>query len=1156
MRTPQSFGYEGSDYPYVVLVGDVGSGKSDIAKILAHPGHHDLNFDESKRTANSSNIFWTYDGSMVICDTPDNRAEEAKLTGNIYLAAALALKPVSQVLIVVRTHPDLDTVMASIRKYSEFLFRLDGFDKVMVGVIFQETDEVSNGNIDEICSQATSNLGIGNTILHSKTILQKENLLKHVKGFCTAKTDIMDDFTKFRKVFVIPDKYLEAQGITNLRDTLIRNQEIRREFNKHRKKWKENINYTNLLFEFQSWMRQRILKDCQKAIGYLAEYYETDLDEELGLHSMVEQMMKLAIYDIYLDTAKRQITRDFDVRRCLFCNEYWTNDDGWDSAICGYTLETRCKSDVLGTFTFRWHNSNKELTVNLSHINEKRENIQISPQFGCGRTIHWQSMPQVDLDPDLRHSLTSKRLYTPQSDGMTTSTKTLLVPPTSTETLLVPPTSTKTLLVPPTSTETLLVPSTSTKPLLVPPTSTETLLVPPSSTETLLVPPTSTETLLVPAQITEHSEVYFHYVVLMGEVGVGKSTVVEKLSGIAIPTGKNPRSVTRKYRRYLSYDKTILVSDTPGCNPIEDQLEHNQQIAAALNYRPVSRILITVKADIRLANVMSIVKKFSERLLDFSDEVIGVLVTHMDSVTWESHELKQKITEEFGIECVLYSGKETPREILLGQITSVCIKPVPIKVDEKKFSRLFKINDKKIKIQKEISKEISQIKEMKRKFDQLLINEESTSKNPMINQFIYWIEKKVKEAENKIITSNRFTFQGENEYIERGYMVDMSNRMKLALRSLYDYERKIDTKQVGRTSLVKYTFHWKNGQLRFNESSSKASSRLSKNETSSIVSGDNGKYDTDPLLQTKTSKEEDRRLVKDMIKHCPLEICVDLNKVGKGKHLLSCDIASFDGKMFLVPRIQSRDKQNAIPMTKVSGEHINSYMKQEDSILDGLNNSWDNFTISIGEVFCNNTDSEKRIFSYPEFHFSSNLECNQRKVKQSKYVERTQSEEAQASTGTFRSMLSFLKSKKKVFEHRKYQFEENNECENTNILNAKICNENSDKMSSKLRITIAPTYRDVTKTGRKENTDKIEVEQNDRKLHPRSCYKQEGNHCRIPSVQDIIEGTSSSSIIESTSSSSRSGTTSGAGLRATVPEHHVALEDTLISNPNERFTDI
>ena len=156
MRTPQSFGNEGSDYPYVILVGDVGSGKSDIAKILAHPGYHDLNFDESKRTANSSNIFWTYDGSMVICDTPDNQAEEAKLTGNIYLAAALALKPVSQVLIVVRTHPDLDTVMASIRKYSEFLFRLDGFDKVMVGVIFQKTDEVVNGNIDEIIRHQNS----------------------------------------------------------------------------------------------------------------------------------------------------------------------------------------------------------------------------------------------------------------------------------------------------------------------------------------------------------------------------------------------------------------------------------------------------------------------------------------------------------------------------------------------------------------------------------------------------------------------------------------------------------------------------------------------------------------------------------------------------------------------------------------------------------------------------------------------------------------------------------------------------------------------------------------------------------------------------------------------------------------------------------------
>merc|ERR1712190_603148 len=68
------------------------------------------------------------------------------------------------------------------------------------------------------------------------------------------------------------------------------------------------------------------------------------------------------------------------------------------------------------------------------------------------------------------------------------------------------------------------------------------------------------------------------YIVLLGDVGTGKSTIVEKLSG---ETGRSPAassSVTKCTETFTVPDGrggSLIVADCPGSNAIDDKLRHN-----------------------------------------------------------------------------------------------------------------------------------------------------------------------------------------------------------------------------------------------------------------------------------------------------------------------------------------------------------------------------------------------------------------------------------------------------------------------------------------------------------------------------------------------------------------------------------------------------
>ena len=123
------------------------------------------------------------------------------------------------------------------------------------------------------------------------------------------------------------------------------------------------------------------------------------------------------------------------------------------------------------------------------------------------------------------------------------------------------------------------------------------------------------------------------YVVLLGDVGSGKSTVVEKLTGEKGGSSDHSDSFTRTSEEFCVPDGSLIISDTPGRSAMDDELEHNTWIATAFNYKPVSRLFIVVKAESRKDTVVDNISKYANRFLEPAKmDVLGVLVTHMDTV--------------------------------------------------------------------------------------------------------------------------------------------------------------------------------------------------------------------------------------------------------------------------------------------------------------------------------------------------------------------------------------------------------------------------------------------------------------------------------------------------------------------------------------------
>ena len=190
------------------------------------------------------------------------------------------------------------------------------------------------------------------------------------------------------------------------------------------------------------------------------------------------------------------------------------------------------------------------------------------------------------------------------------------------------------------------------------------------------------------------------YIVLLGDVGAGKSTLVEKVTGLKGRSSGKGRSFTKKASYALSTDNSLIISDTPGVNVISDKLAQNVWITQALNLQPVSQILITVKADTRMENVINRVQEYSSKLSALDKrEAVGLVVTNMDNreIDWTESDFCAELEQSnIPIGKPIFSKKDIIGSELLRQMHDECknsdgsIKQFDMNIDSENFQKIFK----------------------------------------------------------------------------------------------------------------------------------------------------------------------------------------------------------------------------------------------------------------------------------------------------------------------------------------------------------------------------------------------------------------------------------------------------------------------------------
>eukprot|EP00927_Polykrikos_kofoidii_P049586 TRINITY_DN4362_c0_g2_i1.p1 TRINITY_DN4362_c0_g2~~TRINITY_DN4362_c0_g2_i1.p1 ORF type:complete len:462 (-),score=38.16 TRINITY_DN4362_c0_g2_i1:425-1699(-) len=271
-----------------------------------------------------------------------------------------------------------------------------------------------------------------------------------------------------------------------------------------------------------------------------------------------------------------------------------------------------------------------------------------------------------------------------------------------------------------------------------------------------------------------------HTVVLIGDVGVGKSTLVERVTGITGISSDASESCTTESCIYVTPCRRMLIIDTPGSNATANAVEHNIWIAHALNYAPVSLILIMAKADPRIDNTVSSVRKYAEGLQDLSD-LLGYCVTHMDTVSWTSAACLGRMTAELGMTTAVFVGKKTPQEKSITDIVFQCKAPKDVRITSDNFPKYFKISNSNLRILGSVREEVARCQTMNRDLVESLRNFRETDRIDLIFEFQAFMSQEIIEAQKRVANAHGFSFVGPGLANEVGHIANLTNQLRAVL---------------------------------------------------------------------------------------------------------------------------------------------------------------------------------------------------------------------------------------------------------------------------------------------------------------------------------------------------------------------------------------
>ena len=292
-------------------------------------------------------------------------------------------------------------------------------------------------------------------------------------------------------------------------------------------------------------------------------------------------------------------------------------------------------------------------------------------------------------------------------------------------------------------------------------------------------------------------------VVLFGSVGVGKTTLLNKICGKNFPTEDSGFSCTRDAQFARSLRGNNIIVDFPGLNTVVDFAKHLKAQQTVLSIIPVRLICFVIKYGARYDDL---IKSFNQMLLIFKKKKknIAIIITKTEDMTMKSQNDIEKIFKNLKIKNLIFTKLSTLPTDINAKITAEVEKTTNIEdrinVTEELYKQLkdenigiidFDVIDKRAEY-------LNKFREAKKKYiDELEKAEDKELKRALYFSFKDYQEDLVEQLEqelNKIINDEAKENNDDNQY------EDFANNMYLqsilfkneSIEDLKDFKQKVE----------------------------------------------------------------------------------------------------------------------------------------------------------------------------------------------------------------------------------------------------------------------------------------------------------------------------------------------------------------------------